>query len=80
MNSFVLPVLIDLLAEQGISKTQLLENTDLDGVDLSRSQLFNAAQSDEVCGRAIPFPVTGCWVFSWALNWIWSLWVFWVTP
>ncbi|MDB9706374.1 AraC family transcriptional regulator [Porticoccaceae bacterium] len=53
MNSFVLPVLIDLLAEQGISKTQLLENTDLDGVDLSRSQLFNAAQSDEVCGRAI---------------------------
>ena len=33
MNSFVLPVLIELLAEQGISKTQLLENTDLEGFE-----------------------------------------------
>jgi len=53
MNSFVLPVLIDLLAEQGISKTRLLENTDLEGFDLSKAQLFNAAQADEICGKAI---------------------------
>ena len=53
MNSFVLPVLIELLAEQGISKTQLLENTDLEGFDLSTTQLFNAAQADEICGKAI---------------------------
>jgi len=53
MNSFVLPVLIELLAEQGISKTQLLENTDLEGFDLSTTQLFSAAQADEICGKAI---------------------------
>jgi hypothetical protein len=53
MISFVLPVLIDLLREQGISKTQLLENTGLEGLDLSKAQFFNAAEGDEVCGKAI---------------------------
>jgi AraC-like DNA-binding protein len=53
MISFALPVLIDLLAEQGISKTQLLENTGLEGLDLSKTQLFSAEQADEICGRAL---------------------------
>ena len=53
MISFVLPVLIDLLREQGISKTQLLENTGLEGLDLSKAHFFNAAEGDEVCGKAI---------------------------
>ncbi|HBO15278.1 MAG TPA: AraC family transcriptional regulator [Porticoccaceae bacterium] len=53
MNSFALPVLIDLLAEQGISKTRLLEKTGLEGFDLSKAELFNAAQADEICGKAI---------------------------
>ena len=53
MISFVLPVLIDLLAEQGISKTQLLENTGLEGFDLSTAQFFSAGQSDEICSKAV---------------------------
>ena len=80
MNSFVLPVLIDLLAEQGISKTRLLENTDLEGFDLSKAQLFNAAQADEIVAKRLHSPVTGCWALSWVLSWIWSLWAFWVMP
>ena len=53
MNYFVLPVLVDLLAEQGITEAQLLEKTSLEGLDLSIAQLFNAEQSDEICSKAI---------------------------
>ncbi len=53
MHSFVLPVLVDLLSEQGITEHQLLENTGLEDLDLSAVQFFNAAQSDQVCSKAI---------------------------
>jgi len=53
MHSFVLPVLLDLLASQGITEAQLLENTGLDPLDLSATKFFNAQQADEICGKAI---------------------------
>ena len=43
MNYFVLPVLVDLLAEQGITEAQLLEKTSLEGLDLSIAQLCREA-------------------------------------
>ena len=53
MNSFLLPVLVNLLAEHGVTETQLIEDTGLEALDLSTAQFFNAQQSDEICGRAI---------------------------
>lgn len=53
MHSFILPVLVDLLADQGITENQLLENTGLGELDLSTAQFLNAGQADEVCSKAI---------------------------
>ena len=53
MHSFVLPVLAELLAEQGISERQLLDHTGLEELDLSTAQFLNAQQADEVCSKAI---------------------------
>ena len=48
-----MPVLVDLLADQGITENQLLKNTGLDELDLSAGPFLSAHQSDEVCSRAI---------------------------
>lgn len=53
MKVFMLPVLVDLLAEQGISESQLLDNTSLDRLDLNTLQFLNARQADEVFSKAI---------------------------
>ena len=53
MLSPVLPVLVDLLADQGISETQLLDTTGLRALDLDATTFFNSQQADEICGRAI---------------------------
>jgi len=53
MLSPVLPVLIDLLADQGISETQLLEKTGLKVLDLGATTFFNSQQADEICSKAI---------------------------
>lgn len=53
MHSFILPVLVDLLTDQGITENQLLENTGLGELDLSTAQFLNARQADEVCSKAI---------------------------
>ena len=53
MLSPVLPVLIDLLADQGISETQLLEKTGLKVLDLGATTFFSSQQADEICSKAI---------------------------
>jgi hypothetical protein len=53
MLSPVLPVLVDLLADQGISETQLLDTTGMRALDLDATTFFNSQQADEICGRAI---------------------------
>ena len=53
MLSPVLPVLVDLLADQGISEAQLLEKTGLKPLDLGATTFFNSQQADEICSNAI---------------------------
>jgi AraC-like DNA-binding protein len=53
MNFLILPVLIDLLSDQGITDNQLLKNTGLDDFDLSNLPILNGQQADEICSRAI---------------------------
>ena len=53
MNSFMLPVLVNLLAEHGVTEAQLIADTGLEDLDLTETQFFNAQQSDDICGRAI---------------------------
>jgi len=45
----VLLVLVDLLADKGISEAQLLEKTGLKSLDLGATTFFNSQQADEIC-------------------------------
>ena len=65
MNSFVLPVLLDLLAEQGITEAQLLENTGLEALDLSRRSFSMRNRQMRFAVRRLHSLVTGCWALSW---------------
>jgi AraC-like DNA-binding protein len=53
MLSPVFSVLLDLLANQGISETQLLEKTGLKPQNIRAATFFNSQQADEICGNAI---------------------------
>ena len=50
---YVLPVLLNLLAEQGITRRQLLENSGLEDLDLTAPHQLSDQQSDDICSRAL---------------------------
>ena len=53
MLTYVLPVLLNLLAEEGITRRQLLENSGLEDLDLTAPQQLSDQQSDGICSRAL---------------------------
>ena len=53
MLTYVLPVLLNLLAEEGITRRQLLENSGLEDLDLTAPHQLSDQQSDDICSRAL---------------------------